>query len=95
MIFWSNTRSPGASAKDLLRALSGHPAFRVEPIANGTHIVPVYVSGTDPDRFRERLAGQNIHLPRARRQGGFWLRVNPSLNRMAAEDMARAFVTAL
>ena len=82
-------------AKDLLRALSGHPAFRVEPIANGTHIVPVYVSGTDPDLFRERLGAQNIHLPRARWQGGFWLRVNPSLNRMAAEDVARAFVTAL
>ena len=82
-------------ARDLFRALSGHPAFRVEPIANGTHIVPVYVSGTDPDRFRERLAGQNIHLPRARWQGGFWLRINPSLNRMSAEDVARAFVTAL
>jgi threonine aldolase len=82
-------------AKDLFRALASHPAFRIEPIANGTHIVPVYVSGTHPDRFRERLARQDIHLPQARRQGGFWLRINPSLNRMSAEDVARAFVTAL
>ena len=82
-------------ARDLFRALSSHRAFRVEPLANGTHIVPVYVSGTQPDRFRERLAWQNIHLPPARPQGGFWLRINPSLNRMSAEDVARAFVTAL
>ena len=82
-------------AKELFQALASHPAFRIEPIANGTHIVPVYVSGTHPDRFRERLARQNIHLPQARRQGGFWLRINPSLNRMSAEDVARAFVAAV
>ena len=82
-------------ARDLFRALARHPAFRVEPIANGTHIVPVYVSGTHPERFRERLAGRNIHLPQARLQGGFWLRVNPSLNRMSAEDVAQAFEAAL
>ena len=82
-------------AEDVFRALAGHPAFRIQPIENGTHIVPVYVSGTQPDRFRERLAAQNIHLPQARWQGGFWLRVNPSLNRMSAEDVTRAFLTAL
>ena len=82
-------------AKELFQVLASHPAFRIEPIANGTHIVPVYVSGTHPDRFRERLARQNIHLPQARRQGGFWLRINPSLNRMSAEDVARAFIAAV
>ena len=82
-------------AQDLFRTLASHPAFRIEPIANGTHIVPVYVSGTHPDRFREQLARQNIHLPQARRQGGFWLRINPSLNRMSAENVARAFVAAV
>ena len=82
-------------AEKLFQALASHPAFRIEPIANGTHIVPVYLSGTQADQFRERLARQNIHLPQARGQGGFWLRVNPSLNRMSAEDVAQAFVTAL
>ena len=93
--FLEQYTSAWRKAQDLFRALASHPAFRVEPIANGTHIVPVYVSGTHADRFREQLARQNIHLPPARRQGGFWLRVNPSLNRMAAEDVARAFVAAL
>ena len=82
-------------AENLFRTLSNHPAFRIQPIENGTHIVPVHVSGTEPDRFRERLAVHNIHLPQARWQGGFWLRVNPSLNRMATEDVARAFLAAL
>ena len=93
--FLEQYASAWGKAEELFRALARHPAFRIEPIANGTHIVPVYVSGTHPERFRERLAGQNIHLPQARRQGGFWLRVNPSLNRMSAEDAARAFMAAL
>ena len=93
--FLEQYASAWGKAEELFRALARHPAFRIEPIANGTHIVPVYVSGTHSERFRERLAGQNIHLPQARRQGGFWLRVNPSLNRMSAEDAARAFMAAL
>lgn len=93
--FLEQYASAWGRAEELFRALARHPAFRIEPIANGTHIVPVYVSGTHPERFRERLAGRNIHLPQARRQGGFWLRVNPSLNRMSAEDAARAFMAAL
>ena len=93
--FLEQYASAWGKAEELFRALAPHPAFRIEPIANGTHIVPVYVSGTHPERFRERLAGQNIHLPQARRQEGFWLRVNPSLNRMSAQDAARAFIAAL
>ena len=82
-------------AESLFQILDDHPAFRVAPIPNGTHIVPVHVSGTEPERFRDRLRRRNIHLPQARRQGGFWLKINPSLNRMSAQDVARAFVTAL
>lgn len=82
-------------AESIFQTLAGHPAFRVEPIPDGTHIVPVHVSGTDPERFRDRLRRRNIHLPQARWQGGFWLKINPSLNRMAAQDVARAFVAAL
>ena len=82
-------------AERIFQALADSPAFRVEPIPNGTHIVPVHVSGTDPERFRHRLGQRNIHLPQARWQGGFWLKINPSLNRMSAQDVARAFVTAL
>ncbi len=82
-------------AESIFQALADHPAFRVAPIPNGTHIVPVHVSGTDPERFRDRLGRGNIHLPQARWRGGFWLKINPSLNRMSAQDVARAFVAAL
>ena len=65
------------------------------PIPDGTHIVPVHISGSDAARFRNRLARRNIHLPQARWQGGFWLKINPSLNRMSAQDVAQAFLAAL
>lgn len=82
-------------AERIFQTLADHPAFRVEPIPDGTHIVPVHISGGDAARFRNRLARRNIHLPQARWQGGFWLKINPSLNRMSAQDVAQAFLAAL
>ena len=93
--FLAQYQAAWRQAEHLFQALADHPAFRVEPLPNGTHIVPVSVSGTDPERFRHRLAQRNIHLPQARWQGGFWLKINPSLNRMSAQDVAQAFVAAL
>ena len=93
--FLEQYMSAWRKAESLFRILADHPAFRVEPIPDGTHIVPVHVSGTDPERFRDRLARRNVHLPQARRPGGFWLKINPSLNRTSAQDVARAFVAAL
>ena len=93
--FLDQYKAAWRKAELIFRALADHPSFRVEPIPNGTHVVPVYVSETDPERFRERLSRRNIHLPQARRQGGFWLRINPSLNRMSAQDVARALMAAV
>ena len=93
--FLDEYKAAWRKAESISQTLADHPAFRVEPILNGTHIVPVYVSGSDPERFRDRLSRRNIHLPQSRWQGGFWLKINPSLNRMSAQDVARAFVAAL
>ena len=93
--FLDQYKAAWRQAEGLFQTLADHPAFRVEPIPNGTHIVPMHVSGTDPERFRNRLSRRNIHLPQARWQGSFWLKINPSLNRMSAADVARAFVEAL
>ena len=93
--FLDEYKTAWRKAESIFQMLAEDPAFRVEPIPNGTHVVPVYVSGSDPERFRDRLSRRNIHLPQARWQGGFWLKINPSLNRMPAQDVARAFVAAL
>ena len=83
-------------ARDLFRALARHP--RVSDRAHRQRYP--YRSGVrlryaDAERFRERLAGATFTCRRPAGKGGFWLRVNPSLNRMSAEDVARAFVAAL
>lgn len=93
--FLDEYKAAWRQAERLFQALADHPAFRVEPIPNGTHVVPMHLSGTDPEGFRSRLSRRNIHLPPARRQGSFWLKINPSLNRMSAPDVAQAFVDAL
>ena len=93
--FLDEYKAAWRKAESIFQILAEHSAFRVEPVPDGTHVVPVYVSGTDPERFRDRLSRGNIHLPQARWQGGFWLKINPSLNRMSAQDVGRAFVAAL
>lgn len=93
--FLDEYKAAWRKAERIFQILADHPAFRVESIPDGTHIVPVHVSGTDPGGFRDRLRRRNIHLPQARWQGGFWLKINPSLNRMSAQNVARAFVAAL
>lgn len=83
-------------AETLFQQLEAKPAFRVEKIAHGTHIVKLHVSGTDLDQLRDKLWQDNIHLPRAQHSwGGFLLKLNPSLNRRSGQELAHAFLDAL
>lgn len=83
-------------AETLFQQLEAKPAFRVEKIAHGTHIVKLHVSGTDLDQLRNKLWQDNIHLPSAQHSwGGFLLKLNPSLNRRSGQELAHAFLNAL
>jgi threonine aldolase len=55
-----------------------------------------HVSGTALGQFRAKLQQRNIHLPHAQPSwGGFALKLNPSLNRMSAQDLADTFLGAV
>ena len=87
-------------AEEMFQLLEAHPAFRVEKIEQGTHIVRLHVSSdiakAGLDQFRATLQQANIHLPSAQHSwGGFALKLNPSLNRRSSQDLAQAFLNAL
>ena len=83
-------------AEALFRQLETHPAFQLEKIDHGTHIVRLRVSGADLDQFRAKLYQANIHLPGAQHDwGGFPLKLNPSLNRRSSQELSQAFFNAL
>ncbi len=84
------------TAESVFQLLAQHPSFRVEKIPNGTHIVKLRVSGTDLDQFRTTLLQHNIQLPSPQHSwGGFALKINPSLNRISAQELADTFLSAV
>ncbi|MDH3601215.1 MAG: threonine aldolase family protein, partial [Candidatus Tectomicrobia bacterium] len=88
-------RSAWKEAEILFNCLDAHPAFHIERIPNGTHIVRLHVTGANLASFRDTLSQQHIHLPQVPAgQEYVPLRINPSLNRSSGKDIAQAFVAA-
>lgn len=89
----------GAARKEveiLFRLLDRQQAFRVERIPNSTHIVRLHVADTNLEEFRDRLRQRNILLPPVvPGQGRLALKINPSLRRSCAQDLADAFLAAV
>jgi threonine aldolase len=84
------------TAETLFQLLENQRSFRIEKIPNGTHIVKLHVSGIELDQFRTELQQRNIHLPHAQPSwGGFALKLNPSLNRTSAQELADTFLAAV
>jgi hypothetical protein len=80
----------------LFQILDAHRAFRVERIPNGTHIVRLHVARTNLESFINRLRQRHIHLPMVpSHQAWLPLKINPSLNRACAHDLADAFIAAV
>ena len=93
--FLDDYRAAWGRAQKVLQQLDAHPRFRVEYIPNGTHIVKLHVDAADLGAFRDKLAQRQIYLSAPSGEGVLALKINPSLNRVSAEEVAQAFIAAL
>ncbi|ETX02166.1 MAG: hypothetical protein ETSY1_04555 [Candidatus Entotheonella factor] len=94
--FLDDYRAAWQRAEALFQRLDAHPAFQVEYLPNGTHIVNLHVDTADLNAFRDKLYQRQIHLlPAPRGQQMLTLKINPSLNRASGRDIAQAFIAAL
>ena len=93
--FLDDYRAAWGRAQKVLQQLDAHPRFRVEYIPNGTHIVKLHVDAADLSAFRDKLAQRQIYLSAPSGEGMLALKINPSLNRVSAEEVAQAFIAAL
>ncbi len=76
--------------------VSKHDAFSIKPIPAGTNLFWLQVKHPDLDRFRNRLAHQNVRLPAPLVDGsGFRLGINESWGRITSSDLAGMFVQAV
>jgi threonine aldolase len=82
-------------SEDFYRAVATHPKVRVTPIANGTNLRRMAVSGTDMAALRLRLAERHIRLPGGGTDGNLTLAVNETWAHTTGAELARVFSAAL
>lgn len=81
-------------AESLFATLKKNDSFKVEKFEDGTHVVRLNIQGADLKKFQQSLAKHNVAI-RNPDTDGVWLRINPSLNRKTAKEMAEHFLAAL
>lgn len=64
--------------------------FTVSELENGTHVVRLDIKGKNINSFRDSLAKKNVHLHEPV-DNGFYLKINPTINRIQPEALAQLF----
>jgi threonine aldolase len=83
-------------AEKFFKFITKNEAFSVEKLPNGTNIFKLHVKGTDLQTFRTKLRQNNIQIPQPiKDENAFFMKTNTTLNRIAPEELAKAFVDAL
>ena len=77
-------------SEDVITALGADPRFAVERVPSGTSWFRLGVRTDKPEAVRGRLAVRGVTVG-APDGDGFWLRVNETLDGVAAEDVVAAF----
>ena len=87
-------RAVGVS-EDMLRALQGHPRFRVERVPAGTNIVGLRIQTNDIQAVQKKLAAAGVVIRASGTDSGkVMLTINETLNRRSGEELARSFIEA-
>jgi threonine aldolase len=92
--FDARLRSAIRVSEDFFAAISRHPAFSTERIANGTNLTRLTIKAPDPAAVRQRLADRGVLLP-AGASGVFTVAVNDTWNRTTAAALTSAFEQAV
>lgn len=92
--FIDDYKTAWSRAEKLFAAIQKDERFRVTRLENGSHVVRLDVKHPNPVRFKEAMAKNNIQLPNPD-GNGFYLKINPSLNRETPENVAAAFLAAM
>ncbi|MBK7434407.1 MAG: hypothetical protein IPI66_11215 [Chitinophagaceae bacterium] len=92
--FLSDYKKAWAHAQQFFTLLRKEERFMITELENGTHVVRLDIKGKDLNRFREALAKKNVRVHEPV-ENGIYLKINPTINRIRPEDLARLFIDAL
>ena len=82
-------------ADDLFAPLEASGTFQVERVPDGTNVVLLKLVDGDPVALRDRLSDRGVDLPAPRESGVFPVKMNPTLNRTTAAELAQTILDAV
>ena len=90
----TNTNKPGQNAGILFSEIGKNERFKIETFESGAHIVKLTIAKTNLEKFKESLGKKNVILSNPV-NGGFMLKVNPSINGENPQNLAGYFLESL
>lgn len=92
--FMNDYKTAWLNAQKFFSILKKEERFIISEFENGTHVVRLDIKGKDINRFRNSLAKKNIMLHEPI-ENGFYLKINPTINRFQPENLAELFLNSL
>ena len=92
--FMTDYKLAWLNAQKFFSILKKEERFVITEWENGTHIVRLDVKGKDINRFRDSLAQKSIQLQEPV-DNGFFLKINPTINRIQPEALGQIFLDSL
>ena len=92
--FMKDYKMAWMNAQKFFSLIKKEERFTISELENGTHVVRQDVKGKNLIRFKDSLSKNNIQL-HAPVENGFFLKVNPTINRIQPEALAEIFLKSL
>jgi threonine aldolase len=92
--FMNDYKTAWINAQKFFSILNREERFTISELENGTHVVRLDIKGKDLNRFKDSLAKRNIEI-HAPIDNGFFLKINPTINRIQPEKLAELFLNLL
>jgi threonine aldolase len=92
--FMNDYKTAWINARKFFSLLEKEERFTISELEHGTHVVRLDIKGIELTRFKDSLAKRNIEI-HAPVDNGFYLKINPTLNRIQPETLAGLFLESL
>jgi threonine aldolase len=92
--FLDDYKAAWQRAEEVFSLIQADERFSIVRFENGSHVLRLNVKTNDLNRFAESAGKQGIQLP-VPDERGFLLKINPSLNRVTAQNLAGYFIESL
>jgi hypothetical protein len=92
--FMNDYKTALINARKFFSLLEKEERFAITELEHGTHVVRLDVKGKDLNRFKDSLGKRNIEIHEPV-DNGFYLKINPTINRIQPEALAGLFLDSL